>query len=299
MPEEPLPVYQIQDFDSLVTTKKSDFYLIFFENHLREHAFIQKPHKHDFFIILFITQGTGTHTIDFVTYPVAPHAIFFLSPGQVHAWQLSDDTQGFILFFSLDLYRTQQTLQDPNLFPFFHGLFHKPVLTVQPDQLTPFLEIIARMEQELSGRAWQWPEVIRDYLMILLIKLSRIYKETYTHLPVGNLLWEQLELLIEQHFKQHQPVSFYAGKLNVTDKQLNEACKNTFNKTTSALIQERIILEARRLLTHSGLTITQIAAELGYFDNSYLGRFFKKHTGQTPEHFRQNTWYLIFKFLDY
>ncbi|QNF35533.1 helix-turn-helix domain-containing protein [Adhaeribacter swui] len=288
MPEKLLPVYQIQDFDQLVTTKNSDFYLNTFENHLREHTFIQKPHKHDFFIILLITQGTGTHTIDFVTYPVAPQMAFFLSPGQVHAWQLSDDTRGHILFFSLDFYRTQQHLQNPRLFPFFHGLFQKPVLQIPLEQLTPLMDIVTQLKQELTHKEWQWPEVIREYLMILLVKLSRIYKVQYTNLPVSNSLWEQLEILIEQNFKKHQPVSFYAENLNLTEKQLNEACKNTFNKTTSALIQERVLLEAQRLLTHSNLTITQIAAELGYFDNSYFGRFFKKHTGQTPEQFRLN-----------
>ena len=62
--------------------------------------------------------------------------------------------------------------------------------------------------------------------------------------------------------------------------------KSASGKTTSEIIQDRIILEARRLLTHSSLTITQIAAELGYFDNSYFARFFKKSTSQTPEQFR-------------
>jgi AraC-like DNA-binding protein len=106
-------------------------------------------------------------------------------------------------------------------------------------------------------------------------------------MPGGELLLLQtLENLIEEHYKEHLPVTFYADQLHVTTKHLNEICKRALAKTTNELIQERSVLEAQRLLIHSELTSTQIAAELGYFDTTYFFRFFKKHTGQTPEQFR-------------
>ena len=72
----------------------------------------------------------------------------------------------------------------------------------------------------------------------------------------------------------------------MTAKQLNDTCRRAINKTVNELIQERMLLEARRLLVHSHLTVSEVAARLGYFDNAYFFRFFKKHTGQTPEQFR-------------
>ncbi|MDQ3290569.1 MAG: AraC family transcriptional regulator [Bacteroidota bacterium] len=292
MPDKPLPLYNIQDFDKVVSPKRPDFYLNRFEKHLREHAFIQTPHKHDFFIILLITQGTGTHTIDFKTYPVAPQTVFFLSPGQVHAWQLSDDSAGYILFFNLDFFRAQSDQQELYRFPFYNVLLNKPLLLLSYQQILPVVKILESMEQEHLQTRFRWQDVVRSYLTILLIQLQRVFQEQQPKADTelnSHSLWQELDSLIEQHFKQHQPISFYAEKLNITDKQLNEACKSTFGKTTSNLIQDRIILEARRLLIHSKLTITQIAAELGYFDNSYFSRFFKKHTGQTPEQFRLTT----------
>lgn len=97
MPEEHLPVYQIQDFNAQ-EHKERFFYLSSFASHLKEHLFIQKPHKHNFYILLFISKGQGTHTIDFKEYPVQAKTVFFLTPGQVHSWQLSDDTDGYIIF---------------------------------------------------------------------------------------------------------------------------------------------------------------------------------------------------------
>ena len=290
MPEKFLPIYQIQDFAE-ASGPGPGFYLNQFEAHLQQHTFIQKPHKHNFYIILLITQGTGTHTIDFKTYPVNPHTLFFLSPGQVHAWQLSADTAGYILFFNAEFYRLVHPQEKIYRFPFFNTLLPKPVLTLPASQVNPITTILQNMAQEHESQAMQWEKVVSSYLNILLIQLSRVYNTQHGYerpAATAYSAWEQLEELLEQHYKQHQPVSFYAEKMHISPKQLNDLCKNTLGKTVSELLQDRILLEARRLLTHSALTITQVAAELGYFDNSYFARFFKKHLGQTPDAFRQS-----------
>ncbi len=99
-----LPVYQIQNFKE-TSGHHHHFYLNDLKAHLQEHSFIQKPHKHDFYILIFFTQGSGTHTIDFQIYPVEPDSVFFLSPGQVHAWQLSANTEGFVIFSARNFMR--------------------------------------------------------------------------------------------------------------------------------------------------------------------------------------------------
>jgi AraC family transcriptional regulator, transcriptional activator of pobA len=81
-------------------------------------------------------------------------------------------------------------------------------------------------------------------------------------------------------------VCFYADQLHLTAKQLHDLCRRSLNKTTTHLIQERILLEAQRLLVHSDLTSSQIAAELGYLDTAYFFRFFRRHLHCTPEQFR-------------
>jgi AraC family transcriptional activator of pobA len=290
MPEKLLPIYQIQDFNQPFRQGEG-FYLKPLEIHLNQHEFIQKPHKHDFYILIFFTQGRGTHTIDFQTYPVAPNSVFFLSPGQVHAWQLSADAEGFVLFFSLEFYLLGHPQKKLFQLPYFNTLLRKPLLLLSEGEMLIIRDTINQIRQEYERPQWKQEDILRDFLDILLIRLARIYQEKHAALISSKSSFtelQQLENSIDQHFKEHKPVSFYADELHVTTKQLNEVCKQGLGKTTNELIQDRIILEARRLLTHSDLTITQIAAELGYYDNSYFTRFFKKHTHQTPEQFRQS-----------
>ena len=288
MPDEHLPVYQIRDFHAQ-EQKGSYFYLRSFAAHLREHQFIQRPHKHDFYILLYISKGHGTHTIDFEAYPVQANTMFFLAPGQVHSWQLSDDTDGYIIFFTSAYFRLEFPHQKLNRFPFFHAPYHKPLLLLHPSDGEAILEVIRPMQREHEAQKPMAEDVIRDYLDILLILLRRRYQEQNPSGQIPAPLLSQLqalEQLIDKHYREHQPVRFYADKLHVTAKQLNDTCRRAINKTVNELIQERVLLEARRLLVHSHLTVSEVAARLGYFDNAYFFRFFKKHTGQTPEQFR-------------
>ncbi|MBJ6119727.1 helix-turn-helix domain-containing protein [Pontibacter sp. BT310] len=289
MPEANLPIYQIKDFNAS-SQQERYFYMKSFAQHLQEHAFIQKPHKHDFYMLLFVTQGAGTHTIDFETYPVEPGSTFFLTPGQLHSWQLSPETDGFIVFFTPSFYLLDFSHHKLYSFPFFHGLMHKPMLQLSAKDWASLKTILHSIEIELAAQQLYADAIIRNYLDILLLQLSRLYKseKQEQQLPVGMLSQvEVLQNLIEENYKEHKPVSFYADKLHTTPKQLNEYSKRVLGKTITDLIHDRVILEAKRLLVHSDLTISQVATELGYFDNAYFFRFFKKKTNYTPEQFRK------------
>lgn len=288
MHKEHLPIYQIQDFEA-VLRKDKYFYFSSFATHLQEHLFIREPHKHDFYIILFITQGSGTHTIDFREYAVQPGAVFFMTPGQVHSWQLTDDADGFVVFFTHEFYAKEYPDRLLLNYPFFNALLYNPVLQLSPTSEAKLLPLLYQIREEYNHKRPMREVLLSRYLDVLMIELTRLY--TPGNLPNGTIgkeltLLQKLEHLIDQHYKEHKPVAFYADQLHVTAKHLNEACKNAIGKTTKELIQYRVLLEAQRLLSHADLTSSQIAALLGYFDNTYFFRFFKKHTGYTPEQFR-------------
>jgi len=290
MTKESLPIYQIQDYHSSGLNKHY-FYLNSFASHLKEHLFIQKPHKHDFYIVLFITTGVGKHTIDFNEYEVKPNTVFFMVPGQVHSWQLSEDADGYIIMFTATFYLKFYPDRKLYHYPFFNASLHKPVLTVSSFQETNILNYFMEMAQEHSSGGWLKQEMICHYLDMILIRFARLFRgqvpeEEYITGSLSQLQF--LEDLIDKHYKKHLPVSFYAEQIHVTIKQLNDTSKRALGKTVNELVQERILLEAQRLLVHSDLTSTQIAADLGYFDNAYFFRFFKKQTGLTPEQFRNS-----------
>ncbi|GGK71688.1 AraC family transcriptional regulator [Rufibacter glacialis] len=283
-----MPIYQIQDFHAQAQ-KERYFYFSTFAAHLQEHLFIREPHKHNFYIIIFITQGTGTHTIDFKKYEVRENMAFFLVPGQVHSWELSEDADGFVVFFTQEFYQTVSPTLKLSGFPFFNALLHTPFLPMAQEEALKVFPTFRRLQEEYQNQALMRQEALGCYLDLLLIHLSRLYQAEGNEMEVlrGELsLLQSLEGLLEKHYKEHLPVTFYADQLHVTPKHLTNICKRSLGKTTTDLIQERAVLEAQRLLVHSELTSSQIAAELGYFDNHYFFRFFKKHTECTPEQFR-------------
>ncbi|WP_276496249.1 helix-turn-helix domain-containing protein [Pontibacter litorisediminis] len=288
MSKQHLPLYQIQDFNALAH-KERYFYASSLAAHLQEHLFTQQPHKHTFYIILFITQGSGTHTIDFKKYEVKPNMFFFMVPGQVHSWVLSEDADGFVVFFTPEFYLKEFSHKKLFDYPFFNPLLNHPVLTVSEEETHGLALTFQALQKEYAGNELMRNQMLSRHLDILLISLTRLQqtKGTKAEVKGGELsLLQNFEDLVEQHYKAHLPVTFYAEQLHVTTRHLKEICKGALGKTTNELVQDRLSLEAQRLLVHSELTASQIAAELGYFDAAYFFRFFKKHTGLTPEQFR-------------
>lgn len=288
MKNQSLPVLCIKQF-------KNDkpylpyFYIKKFDEHVQDYDFISKPHRHDFFFMGYFAQGSGTHTIDFITYDIQPGDAFFMSPAQVHSWELSPDIDGFVVCFSADFYLkdfAQHKLFD---FPFFKTTQYQPLLRLTSSHTDFVTSTLEAMHTEFSRQEKRVDEVLQSYLNILLITLSRIYQQHTTSNTSPHLIHQirQLESLIDNHYAHEKSAQAYADMMHLSVKQLNHICKTTLNKSTSELIHERIVLEAKRLLVHSDWTIAQIGAHLQYFDNAYFTRFFKKMTGLTPDQFRK------------
>jgi len=108
---------------------------------------------------------------------------------------------------------------------------------------------------------------------------------SYLHDPGRKDFFEMM--LLESNFNAVTNIDFYAGKLGISSKRLNQILKEKLNKTGTQIIHDRIILEAKRKIIHSEVTIKEIAYDLGFSDRPYFSRFFKKQTGQTPEEFQK------------
>jgi len=144
---------------------------------------------------------------------------------------------------------------------------------------------------EYKNRPEEYQEVIKSNLRILFIELMRLRNKS--NKPIENkdlYVQERLEeflQLLELNIASEKQVSQYADMLHLSNYQLNSITKQTLGKTASELINEQIILESKRYLLATSNQVNQIAFHLGYEDVSYFIRFFKKHTGHSPEAFRQ------------
>jgi AraC family transcriptional activator of pobA len=285
-PKTDTPVYCLDSFSR--KAKEHSFYIEDLRTHLRDHAFVSKPHRHDFYLILYITKGTGDHTIDFVAYPVKPNSFFLMTPGQVHSWNLSADVDGFILFFTPEFYQMEKSEKHLLEFPFFKSI--NPHAHIQLGKNTePVIDLIIReMAKEYMESGELSLPLFRSYLDIILLKLVKHYQfENKTNSVNTTFKLRKLEELIDQHYIELKQPHAYASLMNLSASYLNNLCKQMLGKTLSELIQERVILEAKRYFAYSDLTISQVSDKLSFTEASYFIRFFKKHTGVTPEQFRE------------
>jgi AraC family transcriptional activator of pobA len=281
---QPLPVYNIETFRN-ANSKSSFFDIKILEQHDREREEIHRPHRHDCYLILIATQGTGSHFIDFSTYEIKPYTAFLLTPGQVHSWKLASDIQGFVLFFTSSFYlmhRQEKHLTDVPFLP-------TSGVQLNDQKEASLIVLLNEMTRENSQNESGRDEFLRSSLEILLIRLSRYHSQkARASTSIVTLQVSQLQSLIEKYFINWKSVGHYADYMNITPKHLNDVCKKALNKTVSDLIHERQLLEVKRLLAYTNTTTKAIADHLAFNDKSYLNRFFKKYTGFTPEQFRES-----------
>ena len=264
------------------------YYIQHLEVHVAQFPHVQEPHAHDFYLLLYVTHGHGTHTIDLITYDLQPGSLFFLMPGQVHSWSLSADTRGFILFFSEAFYLQQYPASRLAAYPFFSPV-NAPVVYSVPDEngLLPLLERIYQ-ENTAAQAASNRDLVVGAYLLLYLELAARLYPHESPSLPAyGQQHVREFGRLLNEHFRHEKTVGYYAERLSLTANHLNAICRRLLNKTASDLIHERVVTEAQRQLKHSAQSVAQVADALGFEDASYFTRYFKKYVGQTPETFRQ------------
>jgi AraC-like DNA-binding protein len=285
-----LPVYDIEEFKYLGA--ESNFYANTFKAHLKQHHhLILAPHRHDFYIGMLFTKGSGTHQIEFNNYDIKPGHVFMIAPGEVHDWSLSADIEGYIFFHTKEFFDLNFTHEKVDNYPFYCCLRNNPLIPLMGKSRRKINELFSEIVDEYKHTELLKFQKLSSLVNVLYIALSRIYLpdkilQTQNLHYLGKL--KQLEQLIDKHFTDYKYPKDYALLMHVSEKHLNRICKTCLNKTMTQLIVERIVLEAKRRLAFAKSTVSQIAEELGYSNTSYFIQLFKKKTGQTPVEFMQN-----------
>lgn len=244
------------------------------------------PHRHSFYVICLIRNGSGIHVIDFEEFEVKPNRLFIVSPLQVHFWKLNTNTNISLVQFSEQILHFNNESVS-NLLSML--MINKNYLDLSTDQAKEVLTIAQKLEKETVNNDTFSSDIIRGYLIVLCRLLERMAGINKNNGPANqkeNKLQVFLEL-IERNLNENKSVSFYANKLNITPNYLNMLCKKQFGRSAGEMITSRIMLEAKRLLYHTKSDISQIAFDLGYEDPSYFTRTFKKAERKTPTEFRE------------
>ena len=245
-------------------------------------------HRHDFFFIIALQKGGGIHEIDFTNYTVLDNSVFFMRPGQVHQLQLKSDSTGYIIEFNAEFYHPKDKASTQRL----RKASNKNYCKLEINRFEKLLGILTYIFQEYAGKEEGYLDIIKANLEIFFTEFVR--QSPNPNGPSTNVnpytqdRFEEFLDLLDKHITTHKQVSQYTDLMNLSPYQLNEITKSSIGKTASELINEQIILEAKRYLLATPNQIKEIADQLGYEDVSYFIRFFKKQTGYSPEAFRHN-----------
>lgn len=288
MAKAPLPVYDICTIDQ---RSQRDLLIERFGPYLEKHYHnLHTPHRHSFYHLVLFIKGKGTHTIDFEQFPVKPYQIYFMSPGQVHSWHFEGGVDGYLVHFNEVLFTS--FLQNGHYlerFSFFNGSSEDSVCQLPASVHNQVGGLFESLLEEVKEVRAQNLDMIRLRLLELFITVERSCSSKKGRgVPSQKLtLLRSFQQLIDRHFRTFRLPKEYAELLYVTPNHLNALCQDLVGKTAGDLIRDRVLLEAKRLLTNAGMTVTEIAYDLNFQDNSYFNRFFKKNVGVTPEDFRK------------
>lgn len=273
------PILGIKEFSE---KQSQGCHLLFHE--LSGERKIDKPHKHDFFIINLFERGKGVHTIDFVDYQIGKCQIHLIFPEQVHQWLIEKETVGYQLMISREWY---EIFLPALRFSASYYQAH-PVLNISKEMFKIILYEFLAIRNELQEESIFW-ELIQKRSELIGLLVSKSVESTFKDFEAysSNPIISRFLNLIDEYFKEERSVSFYAGKLHISANYLNIICKKNLNTSASSIIQDRILLEAKRLLKVSEMSVKDIVYDLGFYDHASFSKFFKAQTGMTPSQFKE------------
>lgn len=232
---------------------------------------VEWPHRHNFYSLVWFTEGTGFYVIDMEEYEIRPNRIFLVSPKQIHNWDYSENSKGYIL------------VCDTNL-----------ALELNLDYIAPYLDIIGNslflkdiftnLLTEVEYSDHLTTTNIKSGVSYVYSLLQRLASQTSINTIALNGTMNKLKQFVFKN-PHYIRIEEYAERLGISEDNLNTVCKNITGLSTKQYILDLKITEAKRLLIYTSGNINEISFSLGFEDSSYFSRIFKKKTALSPSDF--------------
>lgn len=243
----------------------------------------KQSHRHDLHSFFLLEKGTVSIEIDFKQYTIKPSSIIYMHPDQVHR------TSGFEQIIVSSLAISNDNLNAAymelleNIKPAKPLVLHKDTFSLLYEAVSLCIRYSERKKDKL------YHAVLKDSCNALVALFISQYLEQDTSpdkLSRFEMLTKAFKEILERNYGSMKSPAVYAQQLNISAAYLNECVKNTTGNTVSYHIQQRVILEAKRLLYYSDKSVKEIATALGYDDYPYFSRLFTKVAGMTALAFR-------------
>ncbi|WP_319502602.1 helix-turn-helix domain-containing protein [uncultured Draconibacterium sp.] len=248
----------------------------------------------NYYSMIWLESGGGSVTADFSEYDFGNNVLLSFSPYQPFLLNIDGESRGWVINFHPDFFCIHKHHKEVACHGvLFNNIYNPPFVHIDEKAAANFEMVIEQFKTEMQNPALAQYELLISYLKIFLITASRLKTEQQTDAKkVADkeeepFILQNLKNAIELHYKTKHSASDYADLLAITPKALTRLTKTHFNKTLSNLIAERIIIEAKRELYLTNKTVKEIAYDLGYNDEYYFSRFFKKNADVSPQLYRE------------
>jgi AraC family transcriptional activator of pobA len=258
-----------------------------------DNSYFDHLQRNNYYSLIWVTEGNGKLKTDFSEYNFEQNSLFSFTPYQPFMFS-SNLIKGIAIYFHSDFFcihkhQTEVTCNGV----LFNNIYQKPFILVDEPLQNTLNKMIEQIKSEMQNPGLAQYELLISYMKIFLISASRskaqqqpqaIPSKKGTKEP---FILQNLKEAIETDFKSKHTPKDYAVLLNISPNALAKITKNHFNKTLTNLITERIIIEAKRELYLTNKSIKKVAYELGYDDEYYFSRFFKKNVNIPPQVYRE------------
>lgn len=261
-----------------------------FAKGLETHPELETLHQVGFYILLFVTENTGVHTIDFTEYSYEKGSVISIRKDQIHKFHLTK-VKGFLLFFTDDFILSYLEQQEAlKTFQLFNELLGSPKISLNANFYAEILELVQQIKKEYFNPIDSYSlGIIRSLLHIIITKLYRV-KSLETENNISKKYLSEFivfQKLVEEHCFNTKKVMDYAQKMGITTKTLNNIVQDIVHKSAKVFIDDMVITKIKRLLIHAPISIKEIAYTAGFDEPTNFYKYFKKHTQSSPEAFRK------------
>ncbi len=270
------------------------FKLFYFD----DNGFFDHLQRQNYYSLIFVKEGAGKVKADFSEYDFEANALFAFAPYQPFMFTADQPIKGLAIYFHSEFFCIHKHHKEISCNGIlYNNVYQPPFVNVDKNSAATFDMLCDQIKTQMQNPALAQYELLVSYLKIFLITAARLKTEQQPPAPetvTDNkepFILQKLKDAIEENFKTKHSPAEYAELLYISPKALAKITKSYFNKTLSHLINERIVIEAKRELYLTSKTVKEIAWELGYEDEYYFSRFFKVNADVSPQMYRETVGY--------
>lgn len=253
---------------------------------------VNSPHRISYYQIVLVSDGTGSVWIDSGRHEITHKSLIAAAKGKVVCYDFETVPKGYILLFSDEfINRNPGDIEWINNLGIFNINSSRPVINLSEQEYVELFVYLKKIKSEMEIKEDRiTSEIVFSLLktFVLLTERANCKNNSEEVSAVNGCRYvHEFQKQLEATFYNSRTVNYYAGQLGITPRKLNQATISSCGISAKQMIEDRVLLETKRLLTHTQLTIKEIGHSMGFNDPTNFNKFFKRYVKQTPMEFRE------------